>query len=113
MNVMPQKSEKTSTAISVYLSPRAAEVLKKYYENSGFGSISRTVEEMILSYDKIYTTLVSSLASSGVKTFFSNPAVVVMTFLVMINSLNLSDGSPFEKVLRKNIEQMIRERSGK
>jgi len=110
---MSEQSGKASNAVSVYLSPRASEVLKKYYEHSGFGSVSRTVEEIILAYDKIYTTLVSSIGSTGVKAFFSNPAAVLLTFFVTLNNLNLSDGSPYEAILKKEMEQMIQERSGK
>jgi len=110
---MSKKSRRTSNAISVYLSPRARQVLNQYQENSGFGSLSRTVEELILAYDKIYKTLISAIATSGFEKFFSNPATIVVTFLMMINSLNLNDGSPFEQTLRMEVQKMIRERSGK
>lgn len=110
---MSKKYRRTSNAVSVYLSPRARQVLNKYHENSGFGSISRTVEEMILAYDKIYTTLLSAIATSGISKFFSNPNTIVVTFLVIINNLDLNDGSPFEQTLRKDIEKMMLERSGK
>jgi hypothetical protein len=108
-----EKGVRTSTPVSVYLSPRAMAVLKKYSDNSGFGSMSRTVEELILSYDKIYTTLVSTIAGSSIQAFFSNPQMIVMTFLIMINSLNLSDGSPFEQAIKKQIEQWVQSRAGK
>lgn len=110
---MSEQGVKASNAVSVYLSPRASEVLKKYVEHSGFGSISRTVEEIILDYDKIHSVLLSSIGSSGVKAFFSNPAVIFMTFIMMVSNLNLNDGSPFEEILKREIEQMVRERSGK
>lgn len=110
---MSQQGERTSIPISVYLSPRAMAVLRKYYENSGFGSMSRTVEELILAYDKIYTTLLSSIGAGPIKDFFANPQMIFLTFLMMMNNLNLNDGSPYEQVLRKEIEQMIRSRTGK
>jgi len=110
---MSKKSRRTSNAISVYLSPRAKQVLDQYHENSGFGSLSRTVEELILTYDKIHKTLLSAIATSGLQKFFSNPVTIVVTFLMMINSLNLNDGSPFEQTLRMEIQKMMRERSGK
>jgi hypothetical protein len=108
-----EQSAKTSTPVSVYLSPRAMAVLRKYSDNSGFGSMSRTVEELILSYDKIYTTLISTIVGSSIQAFFSDPRMIVMTFLFMINSLNLSDGSPSEQVIKKQIEQWVQSRAGK
>lgn len=110
---MSKKYKRTSNAISVYLSPRAKQVLDQYHANSNFGSVSRTVEEIILAYDKIYTTLLSSIANSGVQTFFSNPALMSLTLLIMVNNFNLSNGSNFEEVLRKDIEKLMRERLGK
>jgi len=109
----PEKGVRTSTPVSIYLSPRAMAVLKKYSDNSGFGSVSRTVEEMILAYDKMYTTLISSLANTSVQAFFSNPQMMVFTFLMMINNLSLNDGSPYEQVIRKQVEQMVQSRAGK
>ena len=84
-------------------------VLKKYSDNSGFGSMSRTVEELILAYDKIYTILLSTLATTSIQAFFSNPQMVISTFLTMIGNLNLNDGSPYEQVVRKKFEQMIQQ----
>lgn len=108
-----EKGVRTSTPVSIYLSPRAMAVLKKYSDNSGFGSVSRTVEEMILVYDKMYTALISTLANTSVKTFFSNPQMMVFTFLMMINSLSLNDGSPYEQAIRKQVEQTIQNPTGK
>jgi len=110
---MSEQGVKTSTPVSVYLSPRAMAVLKKYSDNSGFGSMSRTVEELILSYDKIYTHLISTLATTSIQAFFSNPPMIVLTFLMMMNNLNLNDGSPCEQVIRKQLEQMVQSCAGK
>jgi hypothetical protein len=109
---MPIETSKT-TPVSIYLSPRAMAVLKKYADNSGFGSMSRTVEELILSYDKIYTTLISSIAASSFQAFFSNPQMMLFTFFIMMNSFNLSGGSPFEQTMRKQLEQYQKSRAGK
>jgi hypothetical protein len=98
-----------ATPVSVYLSPRAASVLKKYTDNSGFGSVSRTVEEMILAYDKIYTSLITTLASSSIQQFFTNPQMMISTFLMMMNNLNLNDGSPYEQILRRQLNQMVQQ----
>jgi hypothetical protein len=110
---MSPRVDRTSIPMSVYLSPRATAVLRKYFENSGFGSMSRTVEELILAYDKIYTTFLSSISAGSIKDFFANPQMIFLTFLMMMNNLNLNDGSPYEQVLRKEIEEMIRSRAGK
>jgi hypothetical protein len=50
------ESEKR-TPISVYLTPRAAVILRDYNEGSGYGSLSRTVEEIILAFDTTYKTV--------------------------------------------------------
>ena len=49
-------SEDKRTAISIYLTPRAAMILKAYNTGSGYGSKSRTVEEIILAFDAINET---------------------------------------------------------
>jgi hypothetical protein len=103
---MSEQSTKTSNAISVYLSPRANEVLKRYVEYSGFGSVSRTVEELILAYDKMYNTFLSSLSTVTMQQFFSNPQMMVFTFFLLISNLQVSNGSPIEQKLQKEIQQM-------
>jgi len=50
------ESEKR-TPISIYLTPKASMVLKEYSQGSGYGSLSRTVEEIILAFDSTYDTL--------------------------------------------------------
>lgn len=50
------ESEKR-TPISIYLTPKAAMVLRSYNMGSGYGSLSRTVEEMILAFDSVYKTV--------------------------------------------------------
>ena len=49
-------SDEKRTPISIYLTPRAAMVLKAYNSGSGYGSKSRTVEEIILAFDAINET---------------------------------------------------------
>ena len=53
VNVM---SEEKRTPISIYLTPRAAMILTAYNTGSGYGSKSRTVEEIILAFDAINET---------------------------------------------------------
>jgi len=62
------ESEKRK-AISVYLTPRASMILHDYNEGSGYGSISRTVEEIILAFDFTY----KSITQTG-KMLASQPA---------------------------------------
>ncbi|MDH5687921.1 MAG: hypothetical protein OEZ48_08680 [Candidatus Bathyarchaeota archaeon] len=104
---MSKRSARKSKAISVYLSPKAKEILDRYYQNSGFGSISRTVEELILSYDKIYTTTLSIMAQTGVKEFLTKPGTWMVTFLLMLSNLDLSNGSPFEEIVKRQMEESI------
>ena len=49
-------SEEKRTPISIYLTPRAAMILRAYNVGSGYGSRSRTVEEIILAFDAIKET---------------------------------------------------------
>ena len=50
-------SEEKRTPLSIYLTPRAAMVLRDYSEGSGYGSSSRTVEEIILAFDTVYKNM--------------------------------------------------------
>ena len=45
------------TPISVYLTPKAAMILQEYNMGSGYGSLSRTVEEIILAFDAVYKNM--------------------------------------------------------
>ena len=45
------------TPISVYLTPKAAMILREYNRGSGYGSLSRTVEEIILAFDAVYKNM--------------------------------------------------------
>jgi len=47
------------TAISIYLTPRAYVILRAYNQGSCYGSISRTVEEMILAFESVYQNMQS------------------------------------------------------
>lgn len=45
------------TPISVYLTPKAAMILQEYNRGSLYGSVSRTVEEIILAFDAVYKNM--------------------------------------------------------
>lgn len=83
------ESEKR-TPISVYLTPKAAMILRAYNQGSGYGSLSRTVEEMILAFDITYKTvkdLFKALANPfGGKTELTNTERATL-FLVLYSSL--------------------------
>jgi len=54
------ESEKR-TAISIYLTPKASVTLREYSVGSGYGSLSRTVEEIILAFDFTYNSIKDAL----------------------------------------------------
>ena len=49
------------TPISIYLTPRASVILRQYSMGSGYGSVSRTVEEIILAFDSTHDTIKEAL----------------------------------------------------
>jgi len=88
------ESEKR-TPISIYLTPKASMVLKEYSQGSGYGSLSRTVEEIILAFDSTYDTLkqamnwVTSLSKEKKELTATEKAsffVLVIMFLSNINN---------------------------
>lgn len=44
-------------AYSIYLTPKASSILNGYAKGSGYVSVSRTVEEIILAFDSIYKSV--------------------------------------------------------
>jgi len=58
------ESEKR-TPISIYLTPKASMVLREYSIGSGYGSLSRTVEEIILAFDSVYKTVKNTRLPDG------------------------------------------------
>jgi hypothetical protein len=59
------QSDEKRVPYSVYLTPKAASILNGYAKGSGYVSVSRTVEEIILSFDSIYKSVqaIGELAS--------------------------------------------------
>lgn len=53
----PQSTEEKRVPYSVYLTPKAASILNGYVRGSGYVSVSRTVEEIILCLDSIYKSV--------------------------------------------------------
>jgi len=53
----PQTTEEKRVAYSVYLTPKAASILNGYAKGSGYVSVSRTVEEIVLCFDSIYKSV--------------------------------------------------------
>lgn len=100
-------SERTGTkAISVYLSPKAARILENYVTNSGYGSTSRTIEEMLLSYDTIYNAYLSTLYFKGIEKTVTDPSSASLLFANIMNSFTLRCGTPLEKAA---LEKMVNE----
>jgi len=52
-----QPAEEKRIPYSVYLTPKAASILNGYAKGSGYVSVSRTVEEIILCFDSIYKSV--------------------------------------------------------
>lgn len=52
---MKSISEPKSYPVSAYLSPRAYNALEKFHRGSLYGSMSRTIEEIILAFVDIYS----------------------------------------------------------
>jgi|GEM_PF-2906744 len=50
-------TEEKRLAYSVYLTPKAATILNCYVKGSGYVSVSRTVEEIILCFNSIYKSV--------------------------------------------------------
>lgn len=56
-NVFKMPKHERRKPISVYLTPKAATILREYNRGSGYGSVSRTVEEIILAFDAVYKNM--------------------------------------------------------
>ncbi len=88
-NVNKMSESEKRTPISVYLTPKAAMILRDYNEGSGYGSLSRTVEEMILAFDTTYKTVkdtFKTLSQFGGKTKMTDNDRIAF-FLVFLTSL--------------------------
>jgi hypothetical protein len=89
------ESEKR-TPISVYLTPKAALILRDYNMGSGYGSLSRTVEEIILAFDSTYKTVkdtFKNIHNSLVGKTTLSDAEKISFFMVLITSLQNIDNT--------------------
>lgn len=102
--------KKKRSPISIYLSPRAAIVLNQYSMGSGYGSVSRTVEEIILAFDFTYNTIKEALKflksqttdSKGELTKAGKAAFFMYIILVLSNTDNaISRLNKAEPLLQK------------
>ena len=80
-------SEEKRTPLSIYLTPRAAIVLRDYSEGSGYGSLSRTVEEIILAFDAVYKNM--KTFKQIVKVIPSDPSKQPEQALALISTKSL------------------------
>ena len=64
-NVYKMSESEKRTPISVYLTPKAAVTLREYNMGSGYASLSRTVEEIILAFDAVYKNMQTFKQFSG------------------------------------------------
>jgi len=86
--------KKKRTPLSIYLSPRASTILKQYTDGSGYGSWSRTVEEIILAFDFTYNTIKEALnfikerTSKGELTKAESALLIVYILTVLTNTDN-------------------------
>ncbi len=84
------------TPISVYLTPKAAMILREYNMGSGYGSLSRTVEEIVLAFDSTYKNVKATMknletALQGKSTF--SDADRLMLFVVVFSALQNIDNA--------------------
>ncbi len=91
-------SEKGSATkpISVYLSPKASNILTKYVNHSGYGSTSRTVEEMILSYNSAYNAMLTWLLGINTTNFQMDPNATFAFILTLLGTFDLANGTSIE-----------------
>ena len=84
-------SEEKRTPISIYLTPRAAMILRQYNTGSGYGSKSRTVEEIILAFDAINENMkiiAGALTKASSDQNISPDAVVFTLTTLLTSTLN-------------------------
>lgn len=80
------------TPISIYLTPRAAMILRDYNMGSGYGSLSRTVEEIILAFDNVYKAVKLNYRMPDTKKPLTDSDKVIF-FVVLTSFLQNIDSS--------------------
>ena len=84
------------TPISVYLTPKATMILREYNMGSGYGSLSRTVEEIIFAFDSTYKNVKDFFkqlqAQFGDKSAFTANDKILF-FVVLLSTLQNIDNA--------------------
>lgn len=86
-------SSEKRTPISIYLTPRASMVLREYNQGSGYGSASRTVEEIILAFDTVYNSMrsytqLSKMAPKNPRKQQEQAATALIAFIALLQSIS-------------------------
>ena len=82
------------TPISIYLTPRASVILNEYSVGSGYGSLSRTVEEIILAFDFTYNTVkelmkyLTDRSRESKELTNADKAVLFTTIVIFLQNMN-------------------------
>jgi hypothetical protein len=79
--------------ISVYLTPKAAVALRKYNMGSGYASVSRTVEEIILAFDAVYMNMqtFTQFTQTSLRADLSNDKKAEYFLLLLTTLLNIGN----------------------
>ena len=89
--------------ISVYLSPKASNILTAYVKNSGYGSTSRTVEEMILSYNSAYYAMLTWLLGLDTTNFQLDPNSTLSFIITLLGTFDLANGTAIETAAKNTL----------
>ena len=92
-NVFTMPESEKRKPISVYLTPRAAMVLRDYNEGSGYGSLSRTVEEIILAFDSVYKVVKQNYGIPKIDRQSLTDEDKIMFFMSLFSSLQNIENS--------------------
>ena len=95
------------TPISIYLTPRASTILREYNMGSGYGSLSRTVEEIILAFDSAYKATKDALKSLAVESSKSGKSFTNQQKTVFFLSLYMTLTNIDNAISRLNREQQL------
>jgi len=81
------------TPVSIYLSPRATMILASYSRGSGYGSLSRTVEEIILAFDGVYKNIrtfgqLSRMVPANPKEQKEQAAVALVSMISLLQTID-------------------------
>jgi hypothetical protein len=88
-------SEEKRSPVSIYLTPRAAMILREYNIGSAYGSLSRTVEEIILAFDMVYENIksfkqISQIAPTDPQKQKEQAAVYLVSMISLLQTISSS-----------------------